>query len=125
MPKTRNLFPYCTPSRRVTRRRYPEAWAWWAASDWQMLVEDTEDGGLRLHTVREMGARTSLWGGMIGPEEASTPEGVRAFLVEALYLHLHPRKAHKLLGAVGQVCTEAELAAFTRAQRRKVGKLTP
>jgi hypothetical protein len=39
MPR-RPLFPSATPSKRVTRRRYPEEWAWWRASGWQMVVEE-------------------------------------------------------------------------------------
>lgn len=123
MPRRPNPFAtYCEPSRRVTRRQYPEEWAWWLASGWAFLVEDKEDGRLRLHTQRETGARTSLWGGSISAEQASNPEEVRLFLAEMLYLHLHPRRARKALGAFGEVCTDAEFSAFIRAQRRKVRK---
>jgi hypothetical protein len=60
------------------------------------------------------------WGASITKEEASTREGIRQFLIEALYYHLHPRKAAQAVGAFGMVATEKELAAFVRQQRRKL-----
>lgn len=123
MPRRPNPFAsYCTASRRVTSRRYPEEWAWWRASGWQMLVEDKEDGGLRLHTLLGKGGKTSLWGGSADAEEVATPELVRHFLTETLYLHLHSIKARRSYESTGHICTDTELAAFIRQQRRKVGK---
>jgi hypothetical protein len=108
-------------SRRVTRARYPEEWAWWAASGWEMIVEDTPGGGLLLSSHKQKTTGGSvLWGGRAEPEEVATVAGVRRFLTESLYYHLHPRKAAVAVGAYGMVCTEKELAAFIRQQRRKM-----
>jgi hypothetical protein len=61
-----------------------------------------------------------LWGASDTAEETSTTEQVKEFLAATLYFHLHPRKALKAFDATGEVCTDAELAAFIRAQQRKV-----
>jgi hypothetical protein len=122
MPRPRRYFA-AIPSRRVTRRHYAEQLDWWAASGWVMEIEDGEDGTIWLHTAKIKGRRSSaLWGATATPEEVATPQLTRSFLTAALYLHLHPRKARAVLAATGQVCNQAELSAFIRAQRRKVGK---
>jgi hypothetical protein len=108
-------------SKRATARKFPEEWAWWRASGWEVLAHDAEDGRLLLFTSKKK--RTGSirsWGAQASAEEVATPEQLRHFLTAALYLHLHPRKALKQEEAAGTVATEAELAAFVRQQRRKV-----
>ncbi|MGI4737104.1 MAG: hypothetical protein ACRYG7_18190 [Janthinobacterium lividum] len=122
MPKPRTPFPSLTPSHSITQRRYPEEWAWWAASDWQMVVTDTADGGVTLFSRH---SKSTLWGAEATAAETATPELVRRFLAEALYLHLHPIKGERNYAETGAVCTEAKLAAFIRQQRRKASKFNP
>jgi hypothetical protein len=117
---THPTFPGLMPSRRVTARKYSEEWAWWAASGWAMLAQDKLDGGLHLLTSKNIGVSTRLWGTQATAEQVATPALVRHFLAISLYLHLHPRKATKHYAATGEVCSATELAAFVRAQRRKV-----
>jgi hypothetical protein len=125
MAKRRSLFPGLTPSQRVTAKKYPEEFAWWRASGWEMLAHETEDGDLHLFTsTRRKSGSTRLWGTRASAEEVATPELVRLFLTVSLYLHLHPRKGGKSYADTGEVGTEQELAAFVRAQRRKVAKPT-
>ena len=113
-------------SRRITRARYPEEWAWWAASGWQMIVEDTPGGGLLLSSYKQKSTGASvLRGGRAELQGVATAAGGRRFLAEALYLHLHPRKATLAVGAFGMVCAEKELVAFIRQQRRKVHGAPP
>jgi hypothetical protein len=121
MPK-RSLFPGCTPSKHVTSRRYPEEWAWWRASGWDVLAQDKPDCGLHLFTSKNLGVSTRLWGTQATAEQVATPALVRHFLTISLYLHLHPRKASKHFDATGEVSTATELAAFIRARQRKVAK---
>ncbi|OGX80837.1 hypothetical protein BEN47_06155 [Hymenobacter lapidarius] len=120
----RTPFAGRTRSRRVTRRKYPEEWAWWAASGWQMMVEEGEAGALRLNSYKALRGAT-VWGGSATAEQASTKQGISRFLVETLYYHLHPRKARKAFEATGAVCSESELVAFIRQRRRNVQQLVP
>lgn len=109
------------PSRRITRRRYAEPLAWWAASGWAVEFEDTVGGGLLLHSIKYK-ARGGMicWGATALPEEVATPDLTRRFLTEALYLHLHPIKARRRYEQTGRVCSDEELAAFVRGLRRRV-----
>ena len=104
---------------RITNRHYAEELSWWHASPWELDIDEQPDGGLMLHTAKR-GGRMRLWGATATAEEVKTPARVRLFLTEVLYYHLHPRKAKLMLGAIGMVCTDRELAAFIRQQRRKV-----
>ncbi|MGI4737103.1 MAG: hypothetical protein ACRYG7_18185 [Janthinobacterium lividum] len=120
MPRKSSAFPSLTPSWRVTCQRYSEEWAWWEASGWRFLLEDKEDGSLLLHTLKKTGPRARLWSGLLASDKLIKPEEVRRFLVEALYLHLHPRQGRRELDTAGAVCTEAQLAAFIQQQRRLI-----
>jgi hypothetical protein len=111
-------------SKRATARKFPEEWAWWRASGWEMLAHDAEDGRLVLFTSQQKpNGSIRSWGAQASAEEVATSEQVRHFLTISLYLHLHPRKASQHYVATGTVGTEAELAAFVRQQRRKVAAL--
>jgi hypothetical protein len=110
-------------SKRVTARKYPEEFAWWRASGWEMQAYEAANGDLHLFTAtRRRSGSTRLWGTRASAEEVATPELIRHFLTVSLYLHLHPRKGSKSYEATGEVGTDAELAAFVRQQRRKVAK---
>lgn len=123
MPR-RSPFKNYVRSRRVTRVRYREQWAWWAASGWQMLVADAADGGLDLFSYKQkVTGSTVSWGAQASAEQVATPDLVRLFLTETLYCHLHPRKAAAAQVAHGQVCTDVELLAFIRRQRHKAALL--
>lgn len=127
MPRHPNpILSSLPPSKRVTAKKYPEEFAWWRASGWEMQAHETESGDLHLFTsTRRRSGATRLWGTRASAEEVATPELVRHFLTVSLYLHLHPRKGGKSYADTGEVGTEQELAAFVRGQRRKLAKHTP
>lgn len=107
-----------TPSTRVTARKYPEEFAWWRVSGWQLVVEDAADGGLHLFSRKQ----NTSWGAQATAEQVAIPDRIRYFLAQSLYQHLHPIKSRRAYDLTGEVCTTAELAAFIRQQRRKVDK---
>ena len=121
MPRTSPPFLNIPKSKTITRRRYPEEWAWWAASGWQMMIEDGEQGVTYLHSYKKQHG-TVVWGATATAEETASPDAVRRFLTETLYFHLHPRKSRRLYQENGPVCTEKELLAFVHRQRRKAAK---
>jgi len=111
------------PTRRITRRHYAEVLDWWAASGWKLQIAETPDGGLVLSTTKAQargGQRSS--GAQAAASELYDRTQVRLFLAIALYLHLHPRKAQASHQATGLYCSDKELTAFIKQQRRKVGK---
>lgn len=108
-----------TPSLFLDLRDYPEEWGWWRASGWLMWAEDGTDGRVHLHTSFDKGNGGRIWGAAATLKEIATADLARRFLSSALYYHLHPRKSRKAYESTGQVCTEAELTAFSRVQRRK------
>ncbi len=111
-----------TPSLFLDLLDYPEEWAWWRASGWQMWAEDGTDGCVHLYTTQDRNNGGKSWGAAATLKELATAELTHRFLTEALFLHLHPTKSRRLYESTGEVCTEQDLAAFIRAQRRKVGK---
>jgi uncharacterized protein RhaS with RHS repeats len=110
------------PSLFIDLLDYPEEWVWWRASGWHMHIEDGTDGRVHMHTSFSKGNGGRIWGAEATLQELATADLTRRFLTEALYYHLHPRKSRKLYDATGKVCTDAELAAFIRGQRRKMHK---
>lgn len=110
------------PSVFLDLRDYPEEWAWWRASGWHMHAEDGTDGRVHLHSSFDRGNGGRIWGAAASLAELATADMIRRFLTESLYYHLHPRKSRKLFDATGKVCTEADLQAFIRAQRRKMSQ---
>lgn len=81
------------------------------------LADDGIGGELHLHSYKVQRG-VAVWGGRATAEQARTPQGVGRFLVETLYYHVQPLKARRSFDATGAVCSQRELAAFFRGQRR-------